>query len=90
MLKDEWTKLEDQLPPIDEEILAYAKELGSYKYEIIKVIYYDRYEMKGRKPDYQFYECCHCRGCECDEMSIENVTHWMALPKPPEDKDEVV
>jgi hypothetical protein len=75
-----WIDVKNGLPPINAEILAYAKEFGSDKYIIIKAIYYDRYEIKGRKPDYQFYECCHCSGYECDDMNIENVSHWMPLP----------
>ncbi len=81
-----WIKVENGLPPIGMEVLAYAREFLSDDYEIIKAIYIDRYEMKGRKPDYQFYECCHCTGCECDDMMIDDVKAWTSMPKPPGEK----
>lgn len=81
-----WIKCENGLPPIGMEVMAYAREFGSDKYEIVKAIYYDRFEMKSRKPEYKFYECCHCSGQEYDEMMIDDVKAWTSLPKPPGEK----
>ncbi len=82
-----WIKCSERMPPIDEKILAYAKESNSKKYEIIKAIYYDRYEINGRKPEYEFYECCNCSGYDYDDMMIDHISHWMPLPKTPEVED---
>jgi len=89
-MNDEWIKCSERKPPINTDVLAYAKESFSEKYEIIKAIYYDRYKMKGRKPQYRFYESCHCSGCECDEMMIDHVSHWMKLPSIPKEVKENV
>ncbi len=79
-----WIKCTERMPPIREEVLAYAKESWIDNFKIIKAIYYDRFEMKGRKPVYEFYESCSCSGPEYDEMRVEKVTHWMPLPKRPD------
>ncbi len=80
-----WISTKDKLPEPRTQGLAYAKEFMSDNYEIIMFYYYDRFEMKGRKPNHAFYEDCHCSGYDFDEMRIDELTHWMPLPNPPTD-----
>lgn len=79
----EWIKCSHRLPEPNSKLLAYAKDAFSDHYTIISAVYYDKFEMKGGKPKYEFHEYCHCSGMEWDYMMIEDVTHWMPLPEPP-------
>lgn len=80
-----WISVKDRMPEPETEVLAYAREFISDDFEIIKCFYYDRFEIKGRKPQYNFHESCNCSGYDFDKMKISGVTHWMPLPPSPED-----
>ncbi len=84
---DDWIKCSDLMPQPETEFLAYAREYGESEYKIIKASYHDKFQMKGRIPKYKFYEECHCSGFDCDYMDIDDVSHWMPLPDPPQTID---
>lgn len=78
-----WISVKDKMPEPGTEVLAYACEFMTHEFKVIKAFYYDRYEIKGRKPQYNFHESCNCSGYDFDEMTIGEVTHWMPLPSTP-------
>ena len=83
-LTNGWIKVSDRLPPLCEDILAYARGYGEPDFKIIKCSYYDKFANVRKKPNFKFHEECGCSGHEYDPMMIDEVTHWMPLPKPPE------
>lgn len=78
----EWIKCSDQMPPDGNHILAYARALDYEDFEIIKCRYF--ITSNNRHPYYEFIEQCGCKGISCNEMYIEEVSHWMPLPPIPE------
>jgi hypothetical protein len=66
-----WIKVKEKRPPTDVPILIFAERVIFGEY-----VYYG-----GRNgDDYRWYEA------HTGYISDEDVTHWMALPKPPEEK----
>ena len=69
-MKSEWIGVKDRLPEFGKSILVHNKGV---EHSSIRMAF-----MTSRG-FYDSYEC----GCG---MKIDNVTHWMPLPIPPEDK----
>lgn len=66
----EWIKIEDRLPENDEEVLIAYWHIPDH----------ERYE-----PDWIIETGRHLDG-QWVQLQGENITHWMPLPNPPEEK----
>jgi len=69
-MKDKWISVENRLPEFGKSILVYNKGV---EHSSVRMAF-----MTSRG----FYDAYEC-GCG---IKLDNVTHWMPLPKPPEDK----
>lgn len=68
-----WVSLNERLPPVDEQILICSGPLQTF--------YIGFYMSEGRVMKEDFWIV---RNEYAEELM--GVTHWMALPKPPEEK----
>lgn len=84
---NEWIKVEDRLPELDSIVLALG--ICDIRYservrEIRQCMYtYWDYTDKGGSKGSAFQLLTS--GCGCCDSCLEEVTHWMALPKSPEE-----
>lgn len=72
-MKSEWISVKNKLPPSGKSILVHNQH---FEHSSIRMAF-----MTSRGY-YDAYEC----GCG---MKLDNVTHWMPLPEPPTNQEEV-
>lgn len=76
----EWIKVEDGLPKDGDEVLC----CGTYARNHGNVFHCCFLQEFRRDPQWLPFEVCNCE-TQCYNLHpIENVSHWMPLPKPPE------
>lgn len=77
-----WHSVNDELPPIDEDVLVYAVDNVNGQGQILITsmtdhFYFGGVEIRYNKPEwvnpYQYFE------------ANNRITHWMKLPEPPKD-----
>ena len=68
----EWISVKDMLPELDKWVLAYDE-----KEDLIACSFLTT----GNQ--HPFIWNLLSSGCGCCDKDLENVTHWMPLPKPP-------
>lgn len=67
-----WIRVEDELPAVDQKVLVWNSKYNDP--EDVSIGYYDPGSV------------CPITGWRCGEFMEIYVTHWMPLPKPPEEK----
>ncbi len=74
-----WISVEDRLPKVDEEVLVYVHGISynSCAYQMISMSSLTKIYRRDMDPEELQWIC----KMSCDET----VTHWMPLPKPPEE-----
>lgn len=72
-----WISVKEKLPPLEQEVLIFAYNREIHVAEFCNFSGCEDWHITSQK-----YVYCQ------DELNIkrENVTHWMPLPEPPEDK----
>lgn len=82
----EWIDIRDQLPTINEYILFYLSDgkQAVAKKPLNHDKHWNYYIVGG------WEHCCYCSGesrisLKEVDYDIKNATHWMPLPKPPEE-----
>jgi hypothetical protein len=75
----QWNSVKEKLPNIGEWVLAYTPSYFEEK-NVIAVVKFEY--LDHRKENYW---SIFSSGCGCCDSGLSNVTHWMPLPKPPED-----
>jgi len=87
--KSKWIRIEDELSPEEEEVLLYGIVYRDYPVdgEIQKKImvgWLDEDYGQGNTSFFRTQLDCH-EGCSNEGEQPFTATHWMPLPKPPED-----
>ncbi len=76
-----WISVKHQLPESDKKVLAYDSKEGIYTSKYI--IEPPSKSYNNGRSWWQFdsgYDTC----CHCNDPIMNNVTHWVHLPSPPE------
>jgi len=68
----EWISVEDRLPETSQEVLIFSRTEKSGTGYVNVVLYSAKFKA---------FNCTD----DCDEYKVKNVTHWMPLPKAPEE-----
>ena len=80
MEKNNWINVKDKLPEFDKEVLTYRKSVGKNEsWEIIDIGYLS-YKTIGSN-NYEYLEWV-----VSESTKVDTITHWMYLPKPPENQ----
>ncbi len=85
----EWISIKDRLPENDQKLIIWngsiicAQFFGSHSYQYTRIENGIRSESLEIQPD-TFLELKN--DC-CIEDALENISHWMPLPKPPVDNE---
>lgn len=78
---NEWISVKDQMPPLEEEILAFSQEEGC---KVSFFSYWDSSKKKGLWDlETGFWARASAFGYNDHVVRLEGVTHWMPLPSPP-------
>ena len=85
-MKQNWISVTDALPELEQSVLACTA--GDDEPELLKYSNIEAREHRGRKE--RFCEPGFCRDLDVEDFAAperefrRDVTHWMPLPKPPE------
>lgn len=74
----DWIKVEDRLPAIEDWVIAHG--YNGHNRGITALVQYCYNDHTKR-----FFWNLLSSGCGCCDTDLENVTHWMPEPNPPEE-----
>jgi hypothetical protein len=72
----EWIPVEERLPPLMAEVLGWHKD------DCVRAWF----RHSGQPKDAPYWELWSPQDRECDDCDVDEPSHWMPLPEPPEVK----
>jgi hypothetical protein len=72
----EWIPVEERLPPLMTEVLGWHKD------DCVRAWF----RHSGQPKDAPYWESWSPQDRECDDCDVDEPSHWMPLPEPPEVK----
>jgi hypothetical protein len=83
---NDWISVKERMPDINDSVLIYSQSAGMYLAHLYDVNEYGRKSARKHKDkwpirlEWRIEDYC-CYG----SLMLNEVTHWMPLPKPPEE-----
>ena len=75
-----WISVEERLPPLMEEVLGWHRD------DRVRAWFRHSGTVQGGPQQGAYWEQWSPQDRECDDCEVDEPTHWMPLPEPPEVK----